>query len=240
MYCINCGHKLNKNNNYCTECGYKTNNITETKPNNNNNYIPLIIGIISLIGAFIINIIILPIAIFGIIISIKYKKKPETILNIIACLIAVFIFSTLALITISTFNYFKESNNNYKENRNYNYHNNYRNNNTIDISGTWYLYINGTINHDDYYKFDNNKTFVYKKENEIYTGTYYLNKNSSLYNSYHLILNVFSITKNDGTIITNELEKISYTVTLNDTVLKLKNNNTNEEQSLKKDIVTIY
>ena len=157
MYCTNCGNKLKNNSNYCNKCGKK---IIKNVNKNNDDYkvLCMIIGILSIIGSLVINIMICPLAIFGIIISIKYHQKQELILNIIACIIAIIIFTLIILFLFQIPNIAK---NDYKETiPNYKYDDKYNNDDynynkklDINITGTWYLYKDNTLNNGTYYKF---------------------------------------------------------------------------------------
>ena len=253
MYCHNCGKKIKENDNYCNKCGKKIEKKTNTNSKNNTN-LSLIIGIISIIGSFIFGIFILPLAIFGIIISIKNNKKEELILNVIASLLSIIIFTLIFFILFKSFNFLKDNyKDTFKDIPNYhdkNYHDNKYNNEEepdIDITGNWFLYQNNIIDQTTNYKFNSNKTFSYTRDNETHTGTYNIKSNNTYpnyipnnYKYYELTLHTISITKNDGSITTNNMEDYSYKIYLNNDILEVQDLKTNTYFSLKKDVSVIY
>ena len=248
MYCTSCGNKLKNNSNYCNKCGKKIiNKEIETKTNEDYKIVCMIIGIISIIGAIIFNIIILPLAIIGMIISIKYHQKTSLIMNIIASIISVIIFIIILLFISTTFNFIKKDYNgsvhkyNYSndDKYDYKYDDDYKYSNEINITGTWYLYADNKIKEDTYYKFNSNKTLTYVTNNSTYTGTYSISNNYSYNNSYTLNINLISVFNSDGSI-NNNIEKNTYTIILNKDILQMHNLKTNENFNLKKDISTIY
>jgi len=124
MYCENCGSKLKEGDNFCTNCGSKVNvqsienNNIEHNENKQIKYVQsdgyatasLILGIISVILAFILNVLILPLPIVGLICGINSKTKTGSktagiILNIIAFVIVIVI---LILLMLSAFGFLKE------------------------------------------------------------------------------------------------------------------------------------
>ena len=123
-YCENCGTKIEKDGLYCPKCGKKdkTKEVKEQKQIENNDNkkeglgtASMIIGIISLVLSFIINIIILPLALVGLILGVvnkaqNGKKISGIILNGVAMIVAVLVF--IALMAFFTVRISSEMNNN--------------------------------------------------------------------------------------------------------------------------------
>lgn len=102
MFCIKCGNRVNDNDKFCMKCGNNLQN--ENKPKEKTALPSLILGIVSILGAFVANIFIIPISVVGLILGLIAEKKSKfktagIILNIIGVImgIAVFIFLTLVV-----------------------------------------------------------------------------------------------------------------------------------------------
>lgn len=104
MYCINCGNKINPNDNFCDKCG---NSINETDHNNNskptnNTNVSLILGIIACC-IFFVPFFSIPLAIIAIVLGIINRKEQKatgiilgiiTIILVIIEFIAIFLFAS--------------------------------------------------------------------------------------------------------------------------------------------------
>lgn len=116
IYCSRCGNKNEQNTKYCSKCGNRL-EINEIQENIN---VPiqkkeglatasLIIGIISLVFSFVLNIFILPLAIIGLILGIVNKiKKGKKFAGIILNAVAIIVSIIMIIIIIPIF--FKEAN----------------------------------------------------------------------------------------------------------------------------------
>ena len=104
MYCINCGNRIDNNDNYCTGCGNKVNvnndvrnNITEKKDYSGKKIASIILGSISIALSFMVIFapLGLGLAIIGLIISFLVLKNEKNVLglvlNIIGFVISFFI-----------------------------------------------------------------------------------------------------------------------------------------------------
>lgn len=248
MYCPNCGKKIKDNDQYCNKCGNAIQQEVTIKQKKDKN-VSLIIGIISIIGSIIVNILIIPLAVIGIIIGIKDNKKDGIILNIIASLLALIIFSLIVIFLFKSISYLEKKNIEdgfdkiYNEERRHKY----KEKESLDITGTWFLYENNLMNQTVYYEFKHNKNYIFKNNDTTYVGTYTINNNiNSNYipgnddESYELLLNIIAITKNDGSIVTDNSDKLSYKVYLEDNTLKIYDTNTNTYSTYKKNVVANY
>ena len=246
MYCKNCGTKIKQNDIYCKNCGTKIIIEQEKKPINNtpkeNSDLPLIIGIISIPGAFIFNILIIPLAIFGIILGINKKKKSAIILSILSIIISLLILLSIIFIMTTIYNDYKpklptnDYSNNYKDvipddNED---NDNIKN----DLNGTWYLYNNNVLNNNIYYEFQSANTFKYTNNEDTYTGTYKIEKETlSIYSykkTYKLTLSPISLIKKDGTIITNNLDDFEYEINITKDTMNVNDINENSSFILRK------
>lgn len=118
-FCEYCGEKLEKDQVFCTKCGKKVKTEEETKSKQTkksettNKIEPtkkeglgtasMVLGIISLVLSFIINILVLPLAIVGLILGIvnkaqKGNKISGIILNIIAIVVSIIVFIVLIFV----------------------------------------------------------------------------------------------------------------------------------------------
>lgn len=107
-YCKYCGQEIDKTDEYCPKCGKSQSD--EIKINNKANKeglgtTSMILGIISLILAFIINLFVLPLALAGLIIGIvnkaqNGKKVSGIILNGIAMIVSVLVFIALIVLLV--------------------------------------------------------------------------------------------------------------------------------------------
>ena len=97
-FCDNCGQKLKTEDQYCPNCGQKIGARVVIRENKEGlGTASMVIGIISLVLAFIISVGVFPLAIVGLILGIvnkadKGKKVSGIILNIIAILLSIMIF----------------------------------------------------------------------------------------------------------------------------------------------------
>ena len=117
MFCENCGTKARANENFCEQCGTKMEKKYATQVNNNQinmqnqmnsnenkwdglKIASLVIGIIAILLSWL-NLMILPLAIVGLILGLITKTKRKmhagTILNIIAIVLAIVIFTLFAI-----------------------------------------------------------------------------------------------------------------------------------------------
>lgn len=111
MNCKNCGAEIAANSKFCTKCGVMINDNYEQINYNENikkketlGTISLVLGIISLLLAFLLNIFILPLAIIGLVLGIINKvKKGKNITGIILNSISIFIAIIMAIIVIFVF-----------------------------------------------------------------------------------------------------------------------------------------
>ena len=128
-YCENCGAKIEKEGLYCPKCGKKV-QMKEVKEkeqveNSNNKKESLgtasmVIGIISLVLSFIINVAILPLAIVGLILGIVNKAKKGKqisgiILNSIAIVVAILIAVVLIFLFVNVTKDLNDNRNKYSE-----------------------------------------------------------------------------------------------------------------------------
>ena len=221
MYCSNCGKKLNKNGK-CPDCNKENSKVEKTKNDNkskNNKELSNILGIVSLISAFFVSILNLPMAIISIVVGHKYKKETGEkcygpVLSIISICIAVLILLLIIIILIFIF-IFVDSNNNINHSYN-NFSSSYsssystKNNNYIFnakkyIDGEWYHKSSGGN-----YEFDLDdreyKLYNTSNHNDNYcTGTF-----SASYGYYED--NNYKYTENG---------KIYYTITLYPRICKI-------------------
>ena len=120
--CSKCGKKLKKGELFCSECGTKIKNSnTNTKKETNKKPVKknkeglltasLVIGIISIIFSAILNVLIVPLAILGLIFGIvgksskgKGKKIAGIVLNSLALFIAIIVFSIIMAFVVSIAN----------------------------------------------------------------------------------------------------------------------------------------
>ena len=176
--CSKCGKKLKKGELFCSECGTKVKNsdINTKKVNNNKSTkknkeglltASLVIGIIAIIFSAVLNVLIVPVAILGLIFGIvgksskgKGKKIAGIILNSFALFIAVIVFVVIMVFAVSIANDSDNIfNNAYKDLVS-----------QIDeekIHETWYCKTssNGVVTSSDYtltLKFDDNGSFDWK------------------------------------------------------------------------------
>ena len=122
--CPKCKQELNENEVFCTNCGYK---LEKQKRKEGLGTASLIIGIIALVFSFILNILILPLAIIGLILGIvnkvKHGKKISgIILNSVSIVVSIIVFIILVVVlSYAVFDYvdstiFKEDNTNTRYN----------------------------------------------------------------------------------------------------------------------------
>ena len=124
-YCDSCGQELAKEDLFCPKCGQSIQTITSKNPKQKKEGLgtaSMIIGIISLVLAFVINILIFPIALIGLILGIVNKaqhgkKISGIVLNGIAMFLSIIVF--IAVIILLTINVIKNFDGNYNEYREY-------------------------------------------------------------------------------------------------------------------------
>lgn len=186
-FCEHCGEKIGKDEKFCSKCGKK---VTDGKVVENKNKstgsnkeslgtASLVIGIISLVLSFIINLFVLPLALVGLILGIVNKAKngkkiSGIILNVVAMLLSVIVFVVLIVILgISAVNSPNVEDFGHKIQDELN--------KTITVSevqGTWNCRNYGSNNYVIRLDVNNNYTFkygLYDSFNENYvTGTYEL------------------------------------------------------------------
>lgn len=258
MYCKECGNKINKNNVYCGKCGtkiMKEQRVVNEKRNdsNINSNLLIVISLISLFGALLFGIFILPLAIFGIIMSINKKDTPCLIINVITCFVGIVIFIFMfSLVFRLIYNvghkvddgvkdYYDEFKENYKEDYKDKYHNSSKD---VDITGTWYLYSNNRMDDSTYYKFNSDNTFMYYVDNDIYIGTYTIDKNSIVEDEdsekYKLELDVITLIKSDKTVVDSGLSNFSYSISIDKETINALNLLDNTSFVLKKDVEVVY
>lgn len=108
MFCTKCGRVVDNNAKFCINCGNNlvnienVNNLESTKKNGLATA-SMIIGIISLIFSFILNIFIFPLAIIGLILGIVNKNKcgqkiAGIVLNIVSMIISIIVLITFIFI----------------------------------------------------------------------------------------------------------------------------------------------
>lgn len=118
-FCEYCGEKVLKNDKFCSKCGkeqgktVKSNTVpAKSVPENTNEGMgvaSMILGIISLVFSFIINIFVIPVAIIGLILGIvnkagKGKRVSGIILNCIAIFVSIIMFAVWLFIFGSVVN----------------------------------------------------------------------------------------------------------------------------------------
>ena len=193
-YCDNCGKELKNKSIYCEECGKKQVEITDT--NESLGTVSLVLGIISLVLVFFVNISIFPVALIGLIFGIICKSKTRKkntgiILNSISLVLSIIIFIVF-MIFIVFFAFIDEiaNDHNYDWNNDYeyNYNYDYDNDNDYDkydeeeidysnIVGTWNCKELTNIAKADYkysVELKDDKTFILKniEENKYLNGNY--------------------------------------------------------------------
>lgn len=113
FYCTRCGFKIEDNNNFCTSCGmnlnknnvYNSGSSVEYKNSDKN--ASIILGIISLVGCFLI--ITVPVSlvlgIIGLILSVKSNKMVGNVIGIVLNVISILISIILCLLFILCINF---------------------------------------------------------------------------------------------------------------------------------------
>ena len=100
-FCENCGKEIGNLDKHCSHCGKKVNNESVPVKKSSNmeglGTASMVIGIISLVFSFIINIFIFPVAVIGLILGIiskahKGKRISGIVLNIIAIVFSILVF----------------------------------------------------------------------------------------------------------------------------------------------------
>lgn len=258
MYCRECGKKLAKGNNYCNNCGNKVLRVNDDKVANNKNVnnknvndLLLLISLISFFGVFLVNVFILPLLIFGIIMSIKYKDKVCLIINIVSFFVLIVIFVFVFAIMFRFLSGAKEKAINnvedyYDKFKDYYKDDYYKNNDfsDVDVVGTWYLYNDSKIDDSTYYKFNSDNSFTYYVDDKVYIGTYTIDKNISIDNEEHdkykLELNVISLIESDKKIVDSNLNDFSYNVSVDKETMEVVDLSNNTSFVLKKDAKVFY
>ena len=125
-YCENCGTKLDKNDSHCPKCDKKEDTpvVKEDKKEHKNEGLgtaSMIIGIISVVLSLIINVLVIPLALSGLIIGIVHKAKngkriSGIILNGVAILLSIIILLIIfALFTVRVTEKISDNYNGYSE-----------------------------------------------------------------------------------------------------------------------------
>lgn len=120
MFCKKCGEKNKENSKFCISCGSNLTEETSSKPSTNEDNKIKVISIIGVILCFIpiLNIIGLILAIIGLIMCSKFKKKNGTssnyfIINIIGLIISIIETLIIIFVTFCVILAFKSYNNSY-------------------------------------------------------------------------------------------------------------------------------
>ncbi len=188
MYCTNCGSKLEKNEKYCTKCGEPCEKekeiINQKNPTNNNDNIPIILGIVACI-LFWIPVFSIPLAIISIVLGIAQRKETHSSIGIILGIISIIltcmmVAAIIMLMSFATKNADKFIDDFQKDDNIFDDYNEYYNRQKAkdDIKGySW------SVNNDDgviylnqdhtyiWYEDDNNKEDNYEKgEYKTYEG----------------------------------------------------------------------
>lgn len=204
MYCSNCGKKLNKDGK-CSNCEKlkkeKTNN-NQNKEVQNNKELSNVLGIVTIVSAFFINILSIPTGIISIISGSKYKKETGEkcygpVLSIIGICLSVF-FLILICVFIFFIIIFASTGSNNSSKSDYNYKDD-----SFIFSRSTEQYLNGEWLHTESggsYEFD-----VDDKEYEMYNTSNHLD---------NYCIGTFNITE-EGSYKNNEENKIYYNIKLN-------------------------
>lgn len=96
-YCENCGQELTNEDIYCPKCGKNLKKVSRRPKKEGLGTAAMVIGIISLVFSFIINVFIFPLALVGLILGIvnkaqKGKKVSGIVLNSIAMIVSILVF----------------------------------------------------------------------------------------------------------------------------------------------------
>lgn len=123
---------------------------------------------------------------------------------------------------------------------------NIENQNINELIGKWEVYRNGQIQEGNYFLFNSDGTFAYASSNSgIATGNYTYEYGVDLreggkkykdgdYTLYYVLLIPTSITKKDGTIITEGLNQMEYAIGVNGTEMNSQNLLSRNTTTLKK------
>lgn len=209
-FCEYCGEKIIEGDLYCLKCGNRQENVSVVKSKKTGteglSTASLVLGIISLVLSFIINIFILPLALIGLILGIVGKvhngrKYSGIVLNVIAMIVAVIVF----ILWIVLFVYVAD---NYDEN---NYNRNkygYTKSDYSEVIGTWNCKSVNSILSGDYdlvVTLNSDKSFTIGKYNNVdkdyYKGVYYFEDDD---------LNSYIKNNRTHTIGLNSLEKYEH------------------------------
>lgn len=257
MYCTNCGEKLKENANYCTNCGKIVDNkvnydrtiSSEQQTQNNIQTASLIIGIVSIFSVFIFNVFVIPLAVMGLILGLRSKKKinVSVILNIMAIILAIVIFVIFVFLIINVDDYIEDDSGSssrepYIQERESN----------SSVIGKWYLYDNNQIYEDNYFLFNMNNTYTWVYENESYIGNYTIEygitqrdgsrkySDNQGYSYYNVVLIPISLRDSSGNIQNSNLEKTEFVIGVNGNNMKAINTLTNDSFTLQKEILEMY
>lgn len=178
-YCEGCGRKVASSDKYCSKCGKSLIVVGVAKANNESlGTASMVLGIISLVLSFIINLLVFPLALSGFVMGIankaqKGKKVSGIILNALAMFMAIMVFVTwIFVITFGLIAYYEDKdpipNHNDQDN----------------VWGTWNCKEISSIGADKYdltVKLINDDTFTvskYDNQKDYIEGTYTFNNES--------------------------------------------------------------
>ena len=206
-FCEYCGERIKDGDLYCLKCGKKQENVSSVKPKKTGTEglttASLVLGIISLVLSFIINIFIFPLALVGLILGIVgktgYDKKCSGIvLNAIAMVVAVIVFILWIVLLVYVVDNYDDNDNNYS----------YTTEEYSEFIGTWNCKcVNNIL--DDYsgivVVLNSDKTFTLGDYNntdkDYFKGVYYFEDDD---------LNSFIGSNNNHVIGLNPLEKYEH------------------------------
>ena len=205
-FCEYCGEKINEGDIYCLKCGKKQNVIGQTNVKKTDTEglatASLVLGIISLVLSFIINIFIFPLALVGLILGIvgkvHGKKCSGIVLNVISMIVAVLVFIFWIVLLVYFIDDYDNSNNNYGNTKD----------DYSDVVGVWNCKSVDSIINNEYdltVTLNDDKTFnlgEYKNADKNYfKGVYYFEDDD---------LNSFVKGNNNHVIGLNPLEKYEH------------------------------
>ena len=205
-FCEYCGEKINDGDLYCLKCGKRQGSVVAIKSKKNGAEglatASLVLGIISLILSFIVNIFIMPLALVGLILGIvgkvqHAKKYSGIVLNVIAMIVSVIIFILWIVLLVYIVDRY-DNNDKYS----------YTKENYSDITGTWNCKgINNILNsnYDLVVTLNSDKTFTLGDYNnsskDYFKGVYYFEDDD---------LNGFINNNKNHAIGLNPLEKYEH------------------------------
>ena len=206
MFCKKCGKKLKSNLKYCTNCGTKV----EVKKENGYGITSLVLGLISLLLCFTLNVLTLPLSITGLIFGFACKdkctsKRAGIIINIISIVISILVFILLVFLVLFNVLQLKGNSTNYS-----------------DIKGTW----NCKINNNSEYSVTLNLSDDFNYTLSDYNNGF----NNAAFGEYFYALDTLSLYGENvlsNGILTEDDNVLVFRATLNENRLILENNNRN-------------